>query len=89
MSEVRIAVGQTAPHAPSLVSHPSKLRNGKNSFTRSQILAYLQKKGFTKITSLRLDEQGIWRALILYKERTFLVSVDYTGEISIESFPND
>ncbi|WP_332065570.1 hypothetical protein [Bartonella sp. CB189] len=58
---------------------------GQNSFTALQIKKYLMRKGFKDIKRLRLDDQGIWRALVKFKKCHFLVSVDYSGTIIIKN----
>lgn len=58
---------------------------GQNSFTASQIKNCLMQNGFTDIKRLRLDDKGIWRALVEFKKYNFLVSVDYSGTMSIQN----
>ncbi|EJF77370.1 hypothetical protein MCO_01285 [Bartonella sp. DB5-6] len=58
---------------------------GQNSFTASQIKNCLMQNGFTNIKRLRLDDKGIWRALIESKKYSFLVSVDYSGTVSMQN----
>ncbi|WP_455481347.1 hypothetical protein V3564_03070 [Bartonella sp. B12(2025)] len=58
---------------------------GQNSFTASQIKNCLIQNGFTNIKRLRLDDKGIWRALVEFKKCHFLVSVDYSGTVSIHN----
>ncbi|WP_455474801.1 hypothetical protein [Bartonella sp. B30(2025)] len=61
---------------------------GKNSFTVSQIKNYLKQNGFSNIKRLRLDDKGIWRALVEFKKCHFLISVDYSGAIHIQNESN-
>ncbi|GAA5107041.1 hypothetical protein [Bartonella jaculi] len=58
---------------------------GQNSFTASQIKNCLMQNGFKNIKRVRLDDKGIWRALVEVKECCFLVSVDYSGTVSIQN----
>ncbi|WP_332060861.1 hypothetical protein [Bartonella sp. CB74] len=58
---------------------------GQNSFTASQIKNYLIQNGFKNIKRLRLDDKGIWRALVEFKKCYFLISVDYSGTFNIQS----
>ncbi|WP_336294336.1 hypothetical protein [Bartonella sp. CB169] len=58
---------------------------GQNSFTASQIKNFLIQNGFTNIKRLRLDDKGIWRALVEFKKCIFFVSVDYSGAFSIQN----
>ncbi|WP_273759962.1 hypothetical protein [Bartonella sp. ML70XJBT.G] len=58
---------------------------GQNSFTALQIKNCLIQNGFTNIKRLRLDDKGIWRALVEFKRKLFLISIDYSGTISIQN----
>ncbi|WP_455478373.1 hypothetical protein V3565_00380 [Bartonella sp. B10] len=58
---------------------------GQNSFTASQIKNRLRKNGFENVKRLRLDDQGIWRALVKFNHCHFLVSIDYSGIINIQN----
>ncbi|WP_375608363.1 MULTISPECIES: hypothetical protein [unclassified Bartonella] len=58
---------------------------GQNSFTASQIKNCLMQNGFENIKRLRLDDKGIWRALIKFKNSHFLVSIDYSGTVTIQN----
>ncbi|WP_019218625.1 hypothetical protein [Bartonella florencae] len=60
-------------------------KQGQNSFTASQIKNCLMQNGFTNIKRLRLDDKGIWRALVEFKRSHFLISVDYSGTVSIQN----
>ncbi|GAA4663938.1 hypothetical protein [Bartonella pachyuromydis] len=60
-------------------------KSGQNSFTTSQIKNCLIQNGFTNIKRLRLDDTGIWRALVEFKKGLFLISVDYSGTVSIQN----
>lgn len=60
-------------------------KSGQNSFTASQIKNCLMQNGFSNIRRLRLDDKGIWRALVKLKKHHFLVSVDYSGTVSIQN----
>ncbi|MGF7157685.1 hypothetical protein [Bartonella heixiaziensis] len=60
-------------------------KSGQNSFTASQIKNCLMQNGFKNIKRVRLDDKGIWRALVEVKKYRFLVSVDYSGTVSIQN----
>ncbi|WP_455475402.1 hypothetical protein [Bartonella sp. B17] len=62
-----------------------KIKSGQNSFTALQIKNYLTKNGFSNIKRLRLDDKGIWRALVEFKKCHFLISIDYSGAICIQN----
>lgn len=92
-SSIVIALSNEILYDPHCQSHiPEHLFNehtskaGHNSFTASQIKKRLTKNGFRDIKQLRLDDKGIWRALVEFNKCHFLISVDYSGIISI---PNE
>ncbi|WP_442895300.1 hypothetical protein [Bartonella sp. CB175] len=58
---------------------------GHNSFTASQIKTYLTRSGFKDIKRLRLDDKGIWCALVEFKKCHFFISIDYSGTINIKN----
>ncbi|WP_375623217.1 MULTISPECIES: hypothetical protein [unclassified Bartonella] len=58
---------------------------GQNSFTASQVKNCLMQNGFENIKRLRLDDNGIWRALVKLKKSHFFVSLDYSGTVSIQN----
>ncbi|WP_455477551.1 hypothetical protein [Bartonella sp. B41] len=60
------------------------IKAGQNSFTASQIKNYLIRNGFKNIKQLRLDDKGVWRALIEFNNCYFLISIDYSGTIDIQ-----
>ncbi len=66
-------------------STQSVTKIGQNSFTASQVKNCLMQNGFENIKRLRLDDKGIWRALVKFKKSHFFVSVDYSGTISIQN----
>ncbi|WP_039758654.1 hypothetical protein [Bartonella queenslandensis] len=72
-------------HTFTYSSTQSVAKIGQNSFTASQVKNCLMQNGFENIKRLRLDDKGIWRALVKFKKSHFFVSVDYSGTISIQN----
>lgn len=56
---------------------------GKNSFTETQAKSRLQKAGYTDITGLKLDDQGVWRATAKKSGKTAGVSLDFQGNVTM------
>ena len=54
---------------------------GANSFTEAQVKSRLEENGFTEVTGLVLDDQGIWRGTAKMNAKPFDVAVDYRGNI--------
>ncbi|EJF85984.1 hypothetical protein [Candidatus Bartonella washoeensis] len=72
-------------HSPIYVSTQDIAKPGQNSFTTSQIKNCLMQNGFRNIKRLRLDDKGIWRTLVEFEKCHFLISVDYSGAVSIQN----
>jgi hypothetical protein len=54
---------------------------GKNSFTESQAKARLEEAGYSTVTELKLDDQGIWRASAMKDAKQVQVALDYQGNV--------
>jgi hypothetical protein len=54
---------------------------GANSFTETQAKARLETQGFTAVSGLTKDKDGIWRGKATKAGRGLNVSVDYQGNI--------
>ncbi len=55
---------------------------GANSFTEGQARGRIEDKGYTQITDLKLDSQGIWRGKGMKNGQTVDVSMDYQGNVT-------
>ena len=55
---------------------------GANSFTEGEAKSRLEKAGYTDVSSLKKDDQGIWRGTASKNGKTVNVSLDYKGNIS-------
>ena len=55
---------------------------GANSFTEGQAKSRLEKEGYTAVSGLKKDADGIWRGTAMKNEKSVSVSVDYKGNIS-------
>lgn len=54
---------------------------GANSFTEGQAKDRIEKAGFTQVTGLRKDDQGIWRASARQGDKQVSVSLDFRGNV--------
>lgn len=68
--------GTTAPRQDANAPLP-----GANSFTEAQAKSRIEQNGFSGVTSLRKDDQGIWRAMAMKDGKSVTVSLDYRGNI--------
>ena len=84
-SAQQVPANPSAPSNPpiSTPSTPSAATPapGANSFTEAQAKARLENLGFTAVSSLLKDNDGIWRGTATKAGRTTSVSIDYQGNV--------
>ncbi len=56
--------------------------DGANSFTEGQAKGAIEGAGYTNVTGLMKDDQGIWRGTGTKDGATAQVSVDYRGAVT-------
>jgi hypothetical protein len=54
---------------------------GRNSFTEGEAKSRIEKMGFTNVTNLKKDDNGVWRGRALRDGKTVDISVDYQGNV--------
>ena len=59
-----------------------QLEPGANSFTEAQAKERLEAAGYTNVSGLRKDDQGIWRGTATKDGKQVNVAVDFRGNIS-------
>ena len=78
------------PEAPDSAARPlseaatradAPLEQGRTSFTEGQARGRMEQAGFRQIAELRLDENGIWRALAQRDGRAVRLGLDYRGTV--------
>jgi periplasmic protein CpxP/Spy len=57
---------------------------GANSFTEAQARSRLEAQGFSNVTELRKDDQGIWRGKAQKDGRSTSVAIDYKGTVQTQ-----
>lgn len=60
----------------------SALEKGANSFTEGQVRTRLEGAGFTNVTELAKDNDGIWRGKAMRDGKSMTVGFDYKGNIA-------
>lgn len=60
---------------------PAAPVKGANSFTEGQAKSRFEEKGFTNITDLKKDSDGVWRGRADNKGKPVSVSLDYQGNV--------
>ncbi|WP_246529655.1 PepSY domain-containing protein [Microvirga zambiensis] len=57
---------------------------GSNSFTEAQARSRIEAQGFSNVTELRKDDQGIWRGKADRDGKSVSVAIDYKGTIQAQ-----
>ena len=73
---------QTTP-AVKTEQNPGAPVAGKNSFTEGQAKARIEEAGYTDVTGLKLDDQGVWRASATKDGKQANVSLDFQGNVTM------
>ncbi len=84
MSIVCPLAAQT-PTEPPIATAPSTDPNaplaGANSFTENQAKERMEKAGFTQVSGLKKDDNGIWRGSAMMGGAKTNVALDYRGNV--------
>jgi hypothetical protein len=54
---------------------------GANSFTMGEAKSHIEARGFTQVTALKKDSDGIWRGTAMKNGASVPVSLDYQGNV--------
>jgi hypothetical protein len=54
---------------------------GRNSFTEGEAKSRIEKSGFSNISNLKKDDNGVWRGRATKDGKTVDVSLDYQGNV--------
>lgn len=55
---------------------------GANSFTRAQAKSAIEAKGYTHVTHLKKDHDGVWRGMAMKDGQSGPISVDFQGNVN-------
>ncbi|PZN94422.1 MAG: hypothetical protein DCF30_20300 [Hyphomicrobiales bacterium] len=77
------AMAQTSTTAPTPTSpvDANAPLPGANSFTEGQAKSRLEANGYTAVTDLKKDDNGVWKGSAMNSGAKVAVSVDYRGNI--------
>ena len=81
------AVAQTATDGdtPAVTTPDSKNATapveGANSFTEAQAKERIAEAGYTAVSALKQDEQGVWRGTATKDGKSMPVGLDYQGNV--------
>jgi len=59
-----------------------RAENGANSFTQAQAREHIAKSGFTRVSALKKDDNGIWRGTARKGGHIVQVALDFKGNVS-------
>ena len=68
-----------APKAPADANAPLP---GANSFTEGQAKSRLEANGYSNVSALKKDDNGVWKGTAMHSGAKVTVSVDYRGNIT-------
>jgi hypothetical protein len=71
-----------AVNTPNSPPHPGAPVAGANSFTESQAKSRLETNGFSNVSGLQKDANGVWRGKANKGGKAMDVSVDFQGNVT-------
>src|SRR4051794_14937192 len=91
MASAALAQTQTTPPAASGPQNPAVSGStskqveapvkGRNSFTEGEAKSRIEKNGFSNISGLTKDDNGVWRGKAMKNGQQVDVSLDYQGNV--------
>jgi hypothetical protein len=79
------AMAQTNTTSPAPAPAPADANAplpGANSFTEGQAKSRLEANGYTDVTGLKKDDNGVWKGMATHTGAKVNVSVDYRGNVT-------
>lgn len=80
--EAPIGAARSLPEAATRADAP--LEPGRTSFTEAQARGRFEQAGFLQPSELRLEDNGIWRAVAQRDGRSVRVGLDYRGTVRVD-----
>ena len=71
-----------AVNTPNSPPNPGAPVAGANSFTEGQAKSRIESNGFSNVTELRKDDQGVWRGKATKDGRSVAVRLDFQGNVT-------
>ena len=79
---------QSGPQNPAVKTESGNNANtpvkGANSFTMSEAKSRIGGKGYTQVSGLKKDSNGVWRGTAMKDGQPVHVSVDYQGNVNTD-----
>jgi hypothetical protein len=77
-----------AAHNPAMKSPDAMssgpLAKGHNSFTKGQARSRIEKAGYSAVSGLTLDADGLWQATAMQNGQSVHVALDYKGNVAAQ-----
>jgi hypothetical protein len=70
-----------AVNTPNSSPNPGAPVAGANSFTEGQAKSRIEARGFTNVTGLMKDSDGVWRGTATQAGKSVKVSLDFQGNV--------
>ena len=76
-----------AVNTPNTPPNPGAPVAGSNSFTEGQAKSRIESNGFSNVSELRKDDQGVWRGKAMKDGKSVTVSLDFQATSPRNSRP--
>ena len=73
-----------AVNTPNSPPNPGAPVAGANSFTEGQAKSRIESRGYTNISELRKDDQGVWRGKAMKDGQAVSISLDFQGNVTAQ-----
>jgi len=77
---------QAGSHNPAVkdssVHHVAAPVKGRNSFTEDQAKGRIAKAGYTGLTELKKNDDGVWQGMATKGGKSVMVMLDYKGNVT-------
>jgi opacity protein-like surface antigen len=84
MAQTQTPPAQNGPQNGAVNSSDQKVNTpvkGRNSFTEGEAKSRIEKNGFTNVSQLRKDDNGVWRGRAMKNGAQVDVALDYQGNV--------
>jgi hypothetical protein len=75
--------GNSAVNQPN-TNNPGAPVAGANSFTEGQAKSRIESYGYSGVTALKKDDNGVWRGTAVKDGRSVSVSLDFQGNVAAQ-----
>ena len=73
-----------AVNTPNAPPNPGAPVAGSNSFTEGQAKSRIELNGFSNVSELRKDDQGVWRGKAMKDGKSVNISLDFQGNVTAQ-----